>query len=86
MNGYQEKIDENSITYLTDFRKILQNICWIYLNISQVPVDSGQRVKKLKKSLKKAMFRPKPTAGYQGYQPYIKAFCTLDSMSSYPLQ
>ena len=32
-----------------------------------------------------AMFRPNPTAGYQGYQPDIKAFCTPNIMSCYPL-
>ena len=31
------------------------------------------------------MFRPNPTAGYEGYQPDIMAFCTPDVMSCYPL-
>jgi len=44
MNGYQEKIDQIFVKYPTDFRRILKNICWIYLNISQKSVDSGQRV------------------------------------------
>jgi len=47
--GYQEQIDEISIEYLTDFSRILKNICWIYLNIRQISVDSGQGVKKKKK-------------------------------------
>ena len=38
----------------------------MYLNISQISVDSGHRVKNLEKSLETAMFRPKPSAGYQG--------------------
>ena len=44
------------------------------------------REKNLKESLKTAMFRPNSTAGYQGYQPDIKAFCTLDTMSFRPLE
>jgi len=44
INGYQEKIDLFSIKYLTKFSRILQNICWFYLNISQISRDSGQRV------------------------------------------
>jgi len=48
MNGYQEKNDQISIKNLTDFGKILKNICWIYLNMSQISVDNGQRVKNLK--------------------------------------
>jgi len=31
------------------------------------------------------MFRPNSTAGYQGYQSGIKAFCTPDIMSGNPL-
>ena len=42
------EIDNISIQYLTDFSRILKNILWIYLNISQISVDSGQRLKKLK--------------------------------------
>jgi len=45
-NGCQEKTDQISIKYLTDFIRILQNVCWMYLNISEVSVDRGQRVKK----------------------------------------
>jgi len=48
INGYQEKIDHISIKYLTDFGRILKNISWIYLNINQISVNSGQRAKNLK--------------------------------------
>jgi len=48
INGYQEKIDQISIKYLADFNRILKNICWMYLNISQISVDSGQGAKNLK--------------------------------------
>jgi len=41
--------------------------------------------KKLEKSLKTVMFRPNETAGYQGYQPDIKAFSTPDFMGCHPL-
>jgi len=46
MNGYQEKIDQISIIYLTDFSRILKYISWIYLNISQISVDRPQSKKK----------------------------------------
>jgi len=42
INGYQEKIDRISITYLTDFSRKLKKVFWLYLNISQISVDSGQ--------------------------------------------
>jgi len=75
VNGYQEKIDHISIKYLTDFSRVLKKyICWIYLNISQISVDSGQRVKQLEKSLKTAIFDRIP-------QPDIKALCTQDIVS-----
>jgi len=48
INEYQEKIDQISIKNLTDFGRILKNISWVYLNISQVSVNSGQRIKNLK--------------------------------------
>jgi len=48
-------------------------------------VDIVQRVKNLKKTLKTAMFWPNLEAGYQGYQPDIKAFRTPNIMSCYPL-
>jgi len=86
INRYQEEIDEISIKYQTDFGKILRNISWIYLSISQTPVDSFAKSKNLEKLLKTAMFRPNLTAGYQGYQPDIKAFCTPDIMRCYPLR
>jgi len=57
----------------------------MYLNISEISVDISQRVKRLEKSLKTAMFRPNPTAGYHGYQPDIKAVCIPDIMSCHPL-
>jgi len=56
INGYQEKIDHISIKYLTDFGRILKTISWIYLNINQISVNSGQRAKKLEKLLKTATF------------------------------
>jgi len=56
MNGYQEKIHQISIKYLTYFSRIFKNVCWIYLNIGQISVESGQRVKKLEKLLKKKRF------------------------------
>jgi len=43
INGYEEEINQISIKYLIDFIRILKNICWIYLNISQISVDSGRR-------------------------------------------
>jgi len=44
-------------------------------NINQISKDSDQKVlKKIEKLLKTAMFRPNTTAGYQRYQPDIKAF------------
>jgi len=49
INGYQDKIDQISIKNLTDFGGILKNISWIYSNIGHISVDSGQRVKNLKK-------------------------------------
>jgi len=81
INGYQGNISQISIKYQTDFSRILNNICWIYPNISQISEDSGQ-IKILEKSLKTAMFRPNPTARYQ---PDIKAFCTTDIKSCHPL-
>jgi len=57
--------------YLTDFSRRLENIGWIYLNIREISVDSGQRVKKLEKLLKTAIFRPNRTPGYEGYLPDI---------------
>ena len=42
---YQEKINKISIKCLTDFSRIFLNACRIYLNISQISEDSGQRVK-----------------------------------------
>jgi len=47
-------------------------------------MDKWSESKKLENLLETAMFRPNPTAGYQGYQPDIKAFCTPDIMSCYP--
>ena len=84
MNGYQQVIDQISSKYVIDFSRIIKNICWIYQNIGQVSVYSGQRVKNLEQSLKKIMFRPNPT-GYLGYQSDIKAFCTPDIMSCHPV-
>jgi len=80
INGYQEKIDQTSIIYLTDFSRILKNISWIHLNISQISVDSGQREKKIEKFLKTAMFLRNLKAGYQRYQPDIRAICTPDEL------
>jgi len=56
INGYQEKNDQISIKYLTDFSITLKNICWIYLNIRHVSVDSSQRVKNLKNHRKQPCF------------------------------
>jgi len=70
INGYQEKIDQISIKYLTDFSRILKNICWIYLNISQKSVDRGQR-KNTKNRRIQSYFD-------EISQPDIKAFCTPD--------
>jgi len=99
INGYQEKIDQISIKYLgyqykidlsikylTDFSRLLKNLFWlVYQTIRQISVESGKKVKNLKNRWKIAMFRPNSTAGYQGYQPDIKAFCTPDIMSCHPL-
>jgi len=40
INGFQKKIDQISIEYLADFGKTFKTISWIYLNISQILVDS----------------------------------------------
>jgi len=50
-NGYHEKIDKISIKYLTDFIRILKNICWTYQNISRISVDGqwSQKAKNFKK-------------------------------------
>jgi len=57
INGYQEKIDQSSLKYLTDSDRILKNISWIYyLNISQISVDTGKRVKNLKNCGKRPCF------------------------------
>jgi len=49
INGHQEKIDQiPKKKYLTGFARIFKNICWIYLIISQISVDGGERVKNLK--------------------------------------
>jgi len=44
--GYQEKIDQISVEYLTDFSRLLKSICSIYLNNSYISVDNGQGEKK----------------------------------------
>jgi len=43
LNGYQEKIDQIPIKYLTDFRRY-QKISAGYTLMSQITVDCGQRV------------------------------------------
>jgi len=64
-----------------------KNISWIP---KYKPDISGQSLCKKnnnnnEKSLKTAMCRPNPTAGYLGYQPDIKAFCSPDIMICHPL-
>jgi len=55
----------------------------MYLHISYISVDNGQRAKSLKNRWKQPMFRPKPTTVYQ---PDIKTFLhTPDIMSCHPL-
>ena len=73
--GYQRSIKrisrENwpiSIKYQTDFSRI-SKIC--YLDIRSDTSGLWSKSSKLKKSLKTALFRCNPTAGYQGYQPDI---------------
>jgi len=47
IKGYQKKIGQISIEYLTDFDRIpLKHISCIYLYINQISVDSGQNKKK----------------------------------------
>jgi len=48
INGYHEKIGQISIKYLMDFGGKLKNISWICLNISQILVGSGHRIKRVK--------------------------------------
>jgi len=48
--------------------------------MNQISVNCSQS-NKLEKSPKTAMFQSNPTAGNQGYQPDIKAFCTPDIMN-----
>ena len=46
-----------NFNYISDrLQQTLKNISWIYLNISQISVDSGQRVKNLKNSWKQPSF------------------------------
>jgi len=68
---------------VTDFGRIFKNISWISLNISQILKDRGQRVKKFVKIAENSHVLterysriPRISAGYQGYQPDINAFCT----------
>jgi len=62
INGYLEKIDPISNTYLADFSIILKKYV-LDLNISLLLNISEQcsENKKLEKSLETAMFRPNPT-------------------------
>ena len=89
LSGYQRyklRISrENWLSnYQTDFCRIKKkDICWMYVNISKISGDIGQRVKNLKNRWEQGMFWPNPTAGYQGllYHQSIKYcahqfFCT----------
>jgi len=53
---YQEKNDQISVKYLIGFSRILKITCWIYPNLSQILVDSGQTVKKLRHRWKQPCF------------------------------
>jgi len=48
MERYHEKSAQISIKYSGGYRQSTKNISWIYLNISQISVDNGHRVKSLK--------------------------------------
>jgi len=78
INWYQEKIDQSSIEYLTDLGRIFKNVCWIYINISQISVDKDQSVKNLKNRWIQPCFD-------RIQQADIKAFYTSDIMSCHPL-
>jgi len=78
-NGYEEKIDQTSFKQtLAEYKK------YLLVTPFQIPVAFGQREINFWNSLKTAMFRSNPTAGYRGYQPDINAFSTPDIMSCHP--
>jgi len=56
INGYQKKIDQIWIKYLTDFSRILRKIFSVYLNMSHISEDSGLKVKKMKNRWKQPCF------------------------------
>jgi len=70
--------NEISDRFQHNIKKYLLDIPKCYSDISRQWAES----KKLGKTLKTAIIRPKPIAGYQ---PDIKAFFTLDIMSCHPL-
>jgi len=67
-----EKIDKISINIWQIIADYLKNVCWIYLNINQTWVDSGQRVQAWKiaenshVSTKSNSRISRVSAGYQG--------------------
>jgi len=75
--------------YISDrIQKNVKNICWIHLNIIQISVDNGQRLKNMKSRWKQPCFYwiqqldvkdiNRMSAGYQG-------LCIPDIMSCHPL-
>jgi len=66
-HSYNQRISRENWPYFNwisnRFQQILKNICWIYVNISQISVDSGQGVKNSKNRSKQPCFDRR--AGYQ---------------------
>jgi len=84
VNWYQEKTDQISIKYRTYFGRMLKNISCIYLNISQILDDSGQRVKTWKIAENRHVSiesNRRISRISTKYQPNIKAFCTVHRIS-----
>jgi len=67
--------DWPNFKYLTDFSRIFKNISWIYLNISQILVDSGKRAYNLKNCWKQPCFdlmqQPHINRISAGYQRFL---------------
>jgi len=68
-----------------DFSRIMTNICWIYLNISQISVNSGLRVKKItENSHVSTESNSRISRRSTRYQPDIKTFRTPDITRCHP--
>jgi len=85
INGYQQKIDQISVKYLTDFSMILKNICWIYLKISQISVDIDHRVRNLKNRWKRSCFDRLQQPDIEDINRISRRFVHLISSSCHPL-